>query len=565
MDTVATLGVVVDAETKNAIGNLTKFQTQLQNMSKGLQDMGTKMSMFVTVPLLGAGLGAFKMASDVNESLNKVNVAFGDSADAVVNWSEEMLTSHGIAKGTALDMSALFGDMATGMGIMPDKASDMSMSLSELAGDMASFKNISVDRAQTALAGVFTGETEALKGLGIVMTQANLEAYALANGITKSKEDMTQAELVALRYGFIMDATKNSQGDFARTADGSANQMRIMTESIKEVSASFGEILIPIITPVIAKINEFLLNIKNLSAEKKELIMRILGIVAVVGPLLLIVGKMISIFTAVFGVIKQVQTAGTALNFLFTTMTGPIGWIILAVGALIAIGVALYMNWDAISAWGKETWSNIVGWFNESVAKISEALNSLKTWAKNAFLGMWEAVKGVFNSFIKGGLLGVINDYIIKPIFGIDLVKAGKNMIEGLWNGIKSMGTWLSDKAESFFGGFVKGVKDFFGIKSPSKLFFGFGEYVAEGLSNGIESSVDMVQNASKTLGVASVEGFNMPSRDNESIEVVNQIMDSNGKPVYVTVQVGPEYYSAVAEGINRESRMVGKSLIETI
>lgn len=565
MDTVATLGVVVDAETKGAIANLQGFQKQLKSMSKGMVDMGKKMSTFITLPILGAGLGAFKMASDVNESLNKVNVAFGDSADAVVEWSEGMLASHGIAKGTALDMSALFGDMATGMGIMPDKASDMSMSLSQLAGDMASFKNISVDRAQTALAGVFTGETEALKGLGIVMTQANLEAYALANGITKSKEDMTQAELVALRYGFIMNATKNSQGDFARTADGSANQMRIMTESIKEVSATFGEILIPIITPVIAKINEFLLNIKNLSTEKKELIMRILGIVAVVGPLLLVVGKMISIFVSVFNVIKQVQTAGTALNAMFTFMTGPVGLIILAIGALIAIGVALYMNWDTVSAWGKQTWSNIVGWFNESVAKISEALNGLKTWAKNAFLGMWEAVKGVFNSFIKGGLFGLINDYIIKPIFGIDLVKAGKNMIEGLWNGIKSMGTWLSDKAESFFGGFVKGVKDFFGIKSPSKLFFGFGEFVAEGLSNGIESSVDMVQNASKTLGVASVEGFNMPSRDEQSIEVVNQIMDSNGKPVYVTVQVGPEYYTAVAEGINRESKMIGKSLIETV
>lgn len=136
---------------------------------------------------------AFDYASDTNEALNKVEVAFGDNNKVVEDWSKSTLTNIGLAQGTALDLAATYGDMSTSMGIGTEEAAKMSTSLVDLAGDLASFKNIGIDRVNTALNGVFTGETEALKGLGIVMTQTNLEQFAMASGALQSSVDNSKA------------------------------------------------------------------------------------------------------------------------------------------------------------------------------------------------------------------------------------------------------------------------------------------------------------------------------------------------------------------------------------
>lgn len=270
-------------------------------------------AMIAGAAIAGAGKKAFDYASDTNEALNKVEVAFGDNNKVVEDWSKSTLTNIGLAQGTALDLAATYGDMSTSMGIGTEEAAKMSTSLVDLAGDLASFKNIGIDRVNTALNGVFTGETEALKGLGIVMTQTNLEQFAMASGALQSSVDnskaaknamarekaqdrlnkaikkhgensieardaqlklteaeskgeevqqakldsLSQEELVRLRYNYVMSKTKNSQGDFARTSDQAANATRVFTESIKETSAKLGQGLLPIFTPLIIKATDF--------------------------------------------------------------------------------------------------------------------------------------------------------------------------------------------------------------------------------------------------------------------------------------------------------------------
>ncbi|EFT45808.1 peptidoglycan endopeptidase EnpA [Enterococcus faecalis] len=270
-------------------------------------------AMIAGAAIAGAGKKAFDYASDTNEALNKVEVAFGDNNKVVEDWSKSTLTNIGLAQGTALDLAATYGDMSTSMGIGTEEAAKMSTSLVDLAGDLASFKNIGIDRVNTALNGVFTGETEALKGLGIVMTQTNLEQFAMASGALQSSIDnskaaknamarekaqdrlnkaikkhgensieardaqlklteaeskgeevqqakldsLSQEELVRLRYNYVMSKTKNSQGDFARTSDQAANATRVFTESIKETSAKLGQGLLPIFTPLIIKATDF--------------------------------------------------------------------------------------------------------------------------------------------------------------------------------------------------------------------------------------------------------------------------------------------------------------------
>jgi hypothetical protein len=156
------LEVIISGNSKELEAALSRADKELTNFGKKASEIGKSMSMYVTAPLTLAGGAAIKLASDFNESMNKVDVSFKSSAAEVQAFAKTALTSFGIAEGTALDMAALFGDMATGMGVSTSEAAKLSTSLVGLAGDLASFKNIGIDQVQTALAGIFTGETESL-------------------------------------------------------------------------------------------------------------------------------------------------------------------------------------------------------------------------------------------------------------------------------------------------------------------------------------------------------------------------------------------------------------------
>lgn len=321
---------------------MNQIKSTLSQVSAALDSVGKKLTLGVTAPLVAAGAASFKMAADMDESINKVDVAFGDAADSVHAFSNETLTTYGIAKSTALDMAGYFGDMATSMGFSREQAAEMSKQLVGLAGDLASFKNISLSEAQTALAAIFTGETESLKQLGIVMTETNLEAYAMAQGIETSTKSMDQAQKTALRMQYVLENTKNAQGDFARTSDSSSNQLRILTESLKELAAIAGQELIPIITPIIQKLNSIIQSIGELDDGTKEIITKVAVFAASFGPLLSVSGKMVSVVTAMITAYKALKaaqaaaTAGqTALNVAMSA--NPAGAIAAAVGVLISV------------------------------------------------------------------------------------------------------------------------------------------------------------------------------------------------------------------------------------
>lgn len=272
---------------------LSDAQKSLVAFSKKAADMGKTLSTYVTAPLLAAGAASIKMASDFNESLNKVDVSFKSASGSVTDFAKTSLKTYGIASGTALDMASNFGDMATSMGLGVGEAAKLSTSLVGLAGDMASFKNIRIDVAQTALNGIFTGETESLKRLGIVMTEANVKAYAFAQGITKQYDSMSQAEKVMLRYQYVMSVTKNAQGDFARTNENAANQMRMFGEGMKQLSAEIGQVMLPAVTSIVRAANDMISGFSDADSSTKTLIVTLGGIAAATGPLLFLVGTIV--------------------------------------------------------------------------------------------------------------------------------------------------------------------------------------------------------------------------------------------------------------------------------
>ena len=379
-----------------AAKNMKAAGEAVKGFDEKLQGIGKKLTTYVTAPILAAGTASVKFASDTEESANKVEVAFGDQAAAVMKWSESALKSYGMAKGSALDYAATFGDMGTSMGLTQKAAADMATSLTGLAGDLSSFKNIDLDRAMTALNGVFTGETESLKGLGIVMTQTNLEAFALAQGIQKPIKEMTEAEKVQLRYAYVMEATKNAQGDFARTSDGAANSMRTTKETIKEVSASIGEVLLPIVAKILGHINDLLQTFTDLDDGQKKTIVTVLAVAAAIGPLLQVVGTL----TVAIG---GMMILGPAI----AGIAAPILAVIGVLGALVAAGVLVYKNWDAIKQFGIDCWTELTeiwgevkqgaidAWGNAKAKAEELKQNALASWEdlKSGTIGKFEAIR----------------------------------------------------------------------------------------------------------------------------------------------------------------------------
>lgn len=331
-------------------------QIRLDHLNKGLDEAARRLSTAgnalttgLTVPLAAAGVASVNFSSDMQEAINKVEVAFGGAADSVKEWSSTTLNSIGLAQGTALDMAALFGDMATSMGYSQDAAAQMSMALVNLAADLASFKNIGIDQASTALKSIFTGETESLKELGVVMTQANLEAYALAEGYTTAYTAMDQAQQVAVRYQYVLANTQNAQGDFARTSDSTANQLRIFRESLKEAAATAGDELLPIITPIIGKLNELIQTFGDLDEGTQKAVVQTGLFLAALGPMLKVTGGITTAVKAgitVYQTLRTVMAANTAATTAATAaQTGlnaamaanPIGLLVTAIGTLLAV------------------------------------------------------------------------------------------------------------------------------------------------------------------------------------------------------------------------------------
>ena len=330
------------------IGDASKLNRALNTASGKLKSFGTRVSgvgkrlaVGLTLPIGIAGAAAIKMASDFEESMNKVDVAFGSASSEVKDFAKTTLDQFGIAEGTALDMAALFGDMSTSMGLSVDSAADLSTSLVGLAGDLASFKNMNIQEVTTALNGVFTGETESLKRLGIVMTQVNLEQFAMEQGITKTIKQMSQAEKVQLRYNFVMSKTANAQGDFARTSGGAANQMRIFQETTKELGALFGAVILPAFTSLVKKANAVLKKFRDLDDGTKKTIIIIAGIAAAIAPTLIVIGAMSSGIGALASGLAIATPILIKVASAFKTLTvamlaNPVGIIASAVALLTA-------------------------------------------------------------------------------------------------------------------------------------------------------------------------------------------------------------------------------------
>lgn len=225
---------------------------------------------FAVGKLVQFGKECVALGSDLAEVQNVVDVTFTTMSDKVNEFAKNAMTSAGLSETMAKRYVGTFGAMSKSFGFSEAQAYDMSTALTQLTGDVASFYNISQDLAYIKLKSVFTGETETLKDLGVVLTQSALDQYALANGYGKTTSEMTEQEKVALRLAFVQKQLSAASGDFIRTSDSWANQVRVMQLQLQSLKATVGQGLINIFTPVLKVINILLGKLATLANAFKS-------------------------------------------------------------------------------------------------------------------------------------------------------------------------------------------------------------------------------------------------------------------------------------------------------
>lgn len=475
--------------------------TKMQNIGSSMTAVGQKLTMSLTLPIAAAGAASVKLASDLEESTNKVDAVFGTMSESVKAFADNALDSYGLAESSALQMASTFGAMASAMGISRQESADMSMSLTALSADMSSFYNVSTDVASKSLEGIFTGETEALKKFGVVMTQTNLEAFAQQQGKVYSK--MSEAEKVMTRYAFVMNATKDAQGDFARTSDGTANSIRVFKESVKELGAAFGEALLPIITPIIQIITKVVQAIASLPAPIRAVIAVIALIVAAIGPIILIIGSLVtamgSIITNAPLVAAALVKIGAGAAAMGATLAAALPQLLLivAIAALvIAAGVAIAKNWDEICEAADEMGSKVSEAWQKLLAKNDELKSGISSLISD-IVGYFKQLP----SKIANTIRQAIDD--IKSTFDqmIQTAKtSGKDFIEGFVEGIEKTISKVVNAVKKV----ADTIKDYLGFSCPDKG--PLSEYetwmpdMMMGLAKGINQNKGIVTRAINSL-----------------------------------------------------------------
>jgi hypothetical protein len=455
----------------------------LTKVGDKLSGIGTKMTAFVTAPVLAGGVAMFKMAADAEDATSAMNVVFGDSGKVIEKWSKDAATGMGMtsteAKKAATDL-AIFGKAG---GLAGKDLTEFATQQSQLSADLASFKGTSVEEAMTAIGAAYRGEMEPIRAYGVLLDQQKIKEEAVALGLVSSSGELdNNAKLMATR-SLIMKATADQQGDFARTSDGAANKMKILTAQLKEQATAIGVQLIPIGQKLLGFFTNLLTKFNELGPAGKTIAIAIGAVAIALGPLLFIVGKFMTMIPVLTHGLQLLGYAWLKLSAGFAIT--PFGIVIIAIGALVAAFIYAYQHSEkfreivqnaiqAVSAFVSATIGALVVWWKGIWPQVSEAVGHAmnliretistvvaviaalwRTWGDDILTvakGIWTAVSGVISGAAQ--VIGGIIRTVLAIING-DWKAAGeglKAIVRGIWTAI-----------EGIFGGAVGVIKGIVG------------------------------------------------------------------------------------------------------
>jgi hypothetical protein len=255
----------LDGSVKTASTGMTNFASKLKSVGAtiGLAFAGTQIASFAKSSVMAA--------SDMAESLSKVQVVFGQGSDAVIKFGKDAASNMGISNQAALEAAGTYGNLFQAFGLGQGEAQKMSTSLVQLASDMASFNNTSVDDAILALRSGLSGETEPLKKFGVALSDVRLKTEAMSMGLIKNTSDaLTPAAKAQASYALIMKDTILAQGDYARTADGTANTMKTLAAQLQDAKVALGDALMPAFRALLSILKVLIPILRSIGSYFKE-------------------------------------------------------------------------------------------------------------------------------------------------------------------------------------------------------------------------------------------------------------------------------------------------------
>lgn len=570
------------------VGNMSGFgrdvEAGIDRTGRRLTTIGAGLTAAITGPLISMGTTAVQQAQDMWESINAVEVVFGDAAQSVLDFGQTSSTQLGLSRQALNELVVPMGALLQNAGFAADEAAEASLRLTERASDMASVFNTDVSEALEAIQSGLRGEANPLERFGVGLSAAAVNAYALRSGLAETAGEIDDNIRAQARLGLLMEQTEAIAGDFARTSLEGANAQRIAEAQAADLAAEFGGHLLPIKNQLVGMLNQLLGAFSNLSPEMQSTIVTVAAVAAVLGPLLIGIGSVVRVIGLIGPAITAVIPIIKGLWALL--LANPIG---LVIAAVVAIAFVIYKYWDEISAFFVKVWDKITAVFAEAWATIKEAfrlalgtmLHWLSGWGlPGLIIKHWDRIKG----FVVGAVTAV-RDFVVNgfqalrdaavgrlaelmewvqgtPLrilaalgnLGLLLIEKGKDLIRGLWDGIKAMGSWLKDKIVGWFAGLLPGwVKDALGIRSPSTVFAGFGEDAVAGFVVGMEDRMGSLRAAVAGLGSVGGPQFAFGGAGGMSVGSVNVsvVVDTAGGPVDGR-RVGAEVGDAVLEKLAR-------------
>lgn len=418
---------------------------QLEEIGSSMVSVGKKLSTYVTAPIVAGFTAASKVASDYEENINKMNVAFGESAKTVKEFTDNAMTGFGLSKVAASDAASSFGAMAKGVGLSNEQAAEMAITLTGLTADLGSYFNASNDVAQTALESVFTGNAQALKKFGVVMTETNLQQYAKDQKLVY--ERLSNTEKVLLRYNYVLAQTADASGDYERTNDGLANSVKTCQAALQDLATALGEQLLPIVTPIIQGITEAINKLANLPEPIQKVIVYVGLIAAAIGPLLIAGGQLL---IGIGSLIKYAPAAVAAIKGVTTATTvgcaASVASIGLYVAAIAAAAVAFYLIVKAID----EHWEEIVGFFKKGFDTISKFLKDFGTGFVNGFKNVFITIATIASNIVNtvvSAFRSMINFF---SGIGTSIYNAIVGGFQRAWSGVTSVLSGIADTIRNF-------------------------------------------------------------------------------------------------------------------
>jgi hypothetical protein len=527
-----------DSKIKGASGALDGFAG---NATK----VGGALSLAVTTPLVALGGAAISAASDLNESMSKVSVVFGENATAIESWSTTAATSLGQSQQGALEAAGTFGNLFSAMGLGQDETLNMSKGVVQLASDLASFNNIRPEEALEKLRAGLVGEAEPLRTLGVNLTAAAVAAEAVRMGLAAQGEELTTAQKAQASYSLILQQTTAAQGDFTRTADGLANQQRIMQAELADTAATLGKELLPIALEVAKGLGKLLDWFKDLSPETKHWIVIIAGAAAAIGPVLVVLGTMAGAISAIIGVATAAAPVIAAIGAGIAALALPVTLVVAAIALLAAAWVTdfggirtktqefwgwltgawpgwmgnLKSGWDGFATWWQSDtqsklatvqsgWQSFTGWLNSntggSLTTAQSAWQSFSAGVVSINSGMWDTIKWGTQT-------------------GVDTTKgvitAGSQVMQGDWQGglqtLYNTGQAMWQSIYSQFQTQIDAITGIFNGVNWAQI----GMDLMQGIVNGINNGISWIENAARDAAQSALDaakwvlGISSPSK----------------------------------------------------